>query len=143
MTTPSSVTPGDNQSRTGRRAPIIIFVLIGLLVLFAVSYVQRMAAKEAVDAQIVQLQADIQRAEHVHAVLLDEQEKVNDAAHIAAVARDDLGFMQEGDKPIVVIDAPVAPTPLPATGTSTARTPVRTEPNWRQWLDLLAPGVHP
>ncbi len=139
MTTPAGAPPTDNASRPGRRAPIVIFVLIGLLVLFLVNYVQRMEAKEGVQTQIVQLQSDILRAEKMHAVLTDELAKVNDASHIAEIARDDLGFVQEGDKPLVVIDPPATPTALPIVAAE-ARAPVITDPNWRQWLDLLIPG---
>ena len=117
----------------------MIFVLLGLCLLFVVGYVQRLAAKEVVEVQIAQLKRDIKRAEGRQAVLLEEQKKVNDAAHVAKVARDDLGFVQEGDKPIVVIEPPATPK-APTLAPSAARTPVITDPNWRQWLDLVWPG---
>ena len=70
------------------------------------------------------------------AVLSNELAQVNDDAHVAAIARDALNLVQEGDQPLILIDPP-APAAQPAAGAATAPRPVNTQPNWQRWWDLI------
>ena len=68
------------------------------------------------------LKADIALARQRQLLLADELAQIDAPARIAALARDDFGYVQPDDKPIVVVAPPVmvaptavAPTPTPAT----------------------------
>jgi cell division protein FtsB len=112
-------------------------VLILLCLLFVGGYVQRLAEKAAVEAQIVLMEQQIEQARVRGAILTKELAGVNDDAHIAAIARDALNLVQEGDQLITIVDArPLAAAPAAAP----VRAPVNTDPNWRRWADLLLPS---
>jgi cell division protein FtsB len=119
---------------------VIIVVLIGLCLLFVGGYVQRLSEKAAVEAEIVRMERQIAEARVRNAVLAKELTQVNDDAHIAAIARDALNLVQEGDQLITIVEA-AAPVEQAAAAppAGAARPPVSADPNWRRWADLLFP----
>jgi cell division protein FtsB len=117
---------------------IILVVLMLLCVLFIGGYLQRLSEKAAVEAEIAAMEQQIAEAKVRNAVLGKELAQVNDAAHVAAIARDALNLVQEGDQIITVVEAP-APQVQATPVHGGIRTPVNTEPNWRRWADLLFP----
>lgn len=138
MTIP--VTSQTSGSTTSRRVVGIILVgLIGLCLLFVVGYVQRLAERDAAVQEMAELQQQIAEAQVRNAILTNELAHVNDDAHIAAVARDSLNLVQEGDQLLTLIDAP-APPAVSAGGPVPVRAPVNTEPNWQRWFDLVFGG---
>ena len=129
----------EDRPAARRVVGIIIVALIGLCLLFVVGYVQRLAEKEAVAAEIAMLEQQIAQAKVRNAILTKELAQVNDDAHIAAIARDALNMVQEGDQLITLIDPP-APE-AESQGTAPAvRAPVSTQPNWQRWWDLVFAG---
>jgi cell division protein FtsB len=143
MTSPSTPTSSVEpiaQVAPGRRTVgLIIVMLIGLCLLFIAGYLQRLAEKAAVEAQIVVMEQQIAEAKVRTAILGKELAQVHDDAHIAAVARDSLNLVQEGDQLIAIVDAPAPAAPAaPAAGS--VRVPVSTDPNWQRWFDLLFPA---
>ena len=131
--------PSTPDAADRRNLRLIIFALIGLCLLFVAGYVQRLAAKEVVEGQVVALQAKIVAAERRTAILQDQLAGINSPAYVAKVARDDLGLVQEADLPIVVLDPPATATPAAgAEVMSEAGTPAETA-NWRLWWELVVP----
>src|SRR5579859_7713904 len=76
-------------------------------------------------AENIQLQQDIEQAR-------------TDTA-IETIAREQLGLIKPGDRPVVLVSAssssPAAPSPAAAPTPAPAPTPAR--PAWRQWWDYL------
>jgi cell division protein FtsB len=136
MTVPTSQPTTEIQPAARRVVGVIIVVLIGLCLLFVVGYVQRLAEKEAVLAEISALEQQITEAEVRNAVLAKELAQANDDAHIAAIARDALNLVQEGDQLITLIDPPAGGA-TDQTAPLAVREPVNTQPNWQRWLDLV------
>jgi cell division protein FtsB len=136
MTSPStsaaSVQSNGQVSPARRSAGLIIVVL------FVASYLQKLSEKAAVEVQMVAVQQQIQQAKVRTAILSKELAQVNDDAHIAAIARDSLNLVQEGDQLISIIDA-AAPEAPAVEAAANVRAPVDSNPNWQRWLDLLFP----
>ena len=137
MTTPNlSSPPAHTQIRRSGR--LILFGLLALSLLFVASYVQRSGEREAVEAEIKALRAQIVQAHQQQAVLQDQLEHIAQPGAIDAAARNDLGLVQPGDQPIVVIDPPAmsaaaAPQPAPAPA-------AESRPAWLGWLDRFFPA---
>ena len=104
----SSAVPGSQVTPARRSVGLIIVVLMGACLLFVGSYVQKLGEKAVVEAQIVAVQRQIDQAKVRSAVLTKELAQVNDDAHVAAIARDSLNLVQEGDQLIAIVD-PAAP----------------------------------
>ena len=140
-TTPTSSAVPDGQVTPARRsAGLIIVVLMAACLLFVGSYVQKLGEKAAVEAQIVAMQRQIDQAKVRTAVLSKELAQANDDAHVAAIARDSLNLVQEGDQLIAIVDPAAPEAPSGAAASATMRVPVDTNPNWQRWFDLLFPG---
>jgi cell division protein FtsB len=71
------------------------------------------------------------RAENIQLQQAIERARTDTA--IETIAREQLGLIKPGDRPVVIISqppqAPAAPTPAP--------TPAPAPPAWRQWWDYL------
>ena len=139
MVNSTSQPPADPTPDRRRVAGVVVIALIGLCLLFIVGYAQRLAEKDAVTAQIAAMEQQIADAKVRSAVLTNELAQANDNAHIAAIARDALNLVQEGDQPLILIDPPV-PAAQPAAGGVTAAKPVSTQPNWQRWWNLIFGG---
>ena len=136
----SSTVPGSQVPPARRSAGIIIVVLMAACLLFVGSYVQKLGEKAAVEAQIVAVQQQIDHAKVRTAILSKELAQANDDAHVAAIARDSLNLVQEGDQLIAIVD-PAVPAASSAAGAAAAmRMPIDANPNWQRWFDLLFPG---
>jgi cell division protein FtsB len=131
--------PSTPDAADRRNLRLIIFALIGLCLLFVVGYVQRLAAKEAVEAQVIALQAKIGEAERRTAILQDQLADINSPAYVAKVARDDLGLVQAADVPIVVLDPPATATPAAGAETASDEGAPAETANWRLWWELVVP----
>jgi cell division protein FtsB len=139
MTSSPNLASDTNAVPVRRGVRVLIFVLIGLCILFVIGYVQRLSAKEAVRSEIVMLEHEIVRAEQRKMLLADTLQRVDEPAYVGRIARDDLGLVQEGDRPLMVIDPPATPTPIVVRPTPTPA-PAAGEPNWERWLNLIFPG---
>ena len=138
-TSASGAVSGSQVTPARRSAGIIIVVLMAACLLFVGGYVQKLGEKAAVEAQIVAVQQQIEGAKVRTAILSKELAQANDEAHVAAIARDSLNLVQEGDQLIAI----VAPLPAAAPALAAApgvRRPFDANPNWQRWLDLLFPG---
>ena len=136
----SSAVPGSQVPPARRSAGIIIVVLMAACLLFVGSYVQKLGEKAAVEAQIVAMQQQIEHAKVRTAILSKELAQANDEAHVAAIARDSLNLVQEGDQLIAIVDPAAPEAPAAGGSTSTVRMPIDANPNWQRWFDLLFPG---
>ncbi len=111
-TTPTSSAVSGSQVTPARRSTgIIIVVLMAACLLFVASYVQKLGEKAAVEAQIVAMQQQIEQAKVRTAILSKELAQANDDAHVAAIARDSLDLVQEGDQLIAIVDPGCAEAP--------------------------------
>ena len=138
MTTPDLSTPTPrNQGR--RNSRLIFFGLLVLCLLFAAGYIQRGGSKAAVDAEILALQEQIVQARQQQAVLQEQLKNIEQPGAIDAAARNDLGLIQRGDQPIVVIDPPALPTAQPAVTPGPIQATDTGRPQWLRWLDGLFP----
>jgi cell division protein FtsB len=137
-TSAASAASGSQVTPARRSVGIIIVVLMAACLLFVGSYVQKLGEKAAVEAQIVAMQQQIEGAKVRTAILSKELVQANDEAHVAAIARDSLNLVQEGDQLIAIVDS-VQPA-APAAAAQSARRPVDANPNWQRWFDLLFPG---
>jgi|GEM_PF-911850 len=142
MTAPLTPTSDASTAPLRRNVRVVIFVLIVLCLFFVVGYVQRLAAKEAIKVEIAHLNGEIAAAKNRNALLNDSLQHIDEPAYVAAIARVDLGYIQPGDQPFVVIDLPTPPTPI-AAPPSVAQPRVSVEPNWQRWLNLILPGPEP
>ena len=139
-TSTSSAVPGSQGTPARRSAGLIIVVLMAACLLFVGSYVQKLGEKAAVEAQIVAMEHQIEQAKVRSAILTKELAQANDDAHVAAIARDSLNLVQEGDQLIAIVEPAALEAPSAAAATGTMRMPVDTNPNWQRWFDLLFPG---
>ena len=104
-TSASGAVSGSQVTPARRSAGIIIVVLMAACLLFVGGYVQKLGEKAAVEAQIVAVQQQIEGAKVRTAILSKELAQANDDAHVAAIARDSLNLVQEGDQLIAIVDA--------------------------------------
>ena len=104
ITPTSSAVPGSQGTPARRSAGLIIVVLMAACLLFVGSYVQKLGEKAAVEAQIVAMEHQIEQAKVRSAILTKELAQANDDAHVAAIARDSLNLVQEGDQLIAIVD---------------------------------------
>ena len=139
MTTPDRSSPAVN-TQIRRNGRLIFFGLVALCLLFVVGYVQRSGEKAAVEADIGALREQIAQAQLQQAVLQDQLKNIDQPGAIDAAARDDLGLIQRGDQPIVVLDPPATATPSTL---APARAPpaAADRPDWLGWLDALFPAT--
>ncbi len=143
MTTPQQSLVSSPASAMSRRNwRLIIFGMIGLCLLFVAGYVQRAGEQAQVAADIVAVKADIALARQRQLLLADELAQIDAPARIAALARDDFGYVQPDDKPIVVVAPPVMVAPTAVLPTPTPVTKAGAAPNWQQWLQVLGFGVN-
>ena len=131
--------PASTQIR--RNSRLISFGLVALCLLFVVGYVQRSAVKSAVEAEVSALQEEIAQARLQQAVLQDQLKNIDQPGAIDAAARDDLGLIQRGDQPIVVLDPPATATPPPVQAPAPAQPIAAGRPDWLRWLDGLFPAA--
>ena len=136
----SSAVSGSQVTPARRSAGLILVVLMAACLLFVGSYVQKLGEKAAVEAQIVVMQQQIEQAKVRSAVLSKELAQANDDAHVAAIARDSLNLVQEGDQLDRDRGSGRARRPIRGRAAATVRIPVDTNPNWQRWFDLLFPG---
>jgi cell division protein FtsB len=132
----SSLAPTDLRP-IRRPVRVFLFVLIGLCVFFVVGYVQRQQQLAVVETAIAAASIRVAEAEQRQAELRALQEKLDDPAHVAELARDVLGMIQPGDQPIVLLAAP-APPVAPAVNNAPVSVPIPgVQPVWRQWFDVV------
>ena len=129
--------PASTQIR--RNSRLISFGLVALCLLFVVGYVQRSAVKSAVEAEVSALQEEIAQARLQQAVLQDQLKNIDQPGAIDAAARDDLGLIQRGDQPIVVLDPPASAMPPVAPALAILPSTDAVRPDWLRWLDALFP----
>ena len=138
MTTPDRSSPAVN-TQIRRNGRLIFFGLVALCLLFVVGYVQRSGEKAAVEADISALRKEIAQAQLQHAVLQDQLKNIDQPGAIDAAARDDLGLIQRGDQPIVVLDPPASAMPPVAPALAILPSTDAVRPDWLRWLDALFP----
>lgn len=98
-----------NEDKTGQGSELAsnrsVLLLIGLaLVLFFVfSYLERINELINVRAQVESLQSDIAQAEQRKAELEAAKEEVAGATYVGETARAELGLIQPGDDPFVIL----------------------------------------
>lgn len=140
-TTPTSSTvPGSQVTPARRSAGIIIVVLMAACLLFVGSYLQKLGEKAAVEAQIVAMERQIEQAKVRSVILSKELAQANDDAHVAAIARDSLNLVQEGDRLIAIVEPATVEARATAGGAGAVRMPIDANPNWQRWFDLIFPG---
>ena len=137
MATTASQPIADAAPSRRRAVGLILVLLMGLCLVFVTGYVQRLAERDAVAAETAALQEQIAQAKVRNVILSKELAQVNDDAHIAAIARNALNLVQEGDQPLALIDPPAVAAASLAPNAAAAQAPVSTQPNWQQWLDLI------
>ncbi len=113
----------------------LLFLFIGLCLLFAVTYAARLGERGEVEAQIADAQVEIEAAERRQARLEAERAQLDGEGAVAQIARDELEMAKEGDTVLVVITPVASPTPVPAVVVEPETE--RQEPVWRQWLGLF------
>ena len=87
-----------------------ILLLLGLIVaaFFVFSYLERINELAAVRAEILSLQSDLAQAEQRNAELEATRLEVAGSAYVGETARAELGLIQPGDDPFVILGQPSA-----------------------------------
>jgi cell division protein FtsB len=158
---PSSATspnnlPDDGPSVTPQqRTQFFIFLLIGMCLVFAVSYTGRVLTKIRVDNAVVAQEGRNLTAMERSVELDGRLTYVQSDAYIEEKARGEFGMAQPGDKKVVILPQPntngtsAAPSPLvsppqpapttvrPAGPVPSPNLPDLSLPVWRQWLALF------
>ena len=123
-----------------RKARLPLVVLIGLCLIFIVSYAGRLAQKAQLETASAHWQAQIEQAKQQRLGLAVERDYVASPAYVQKTARDELGLAQLGDAIVLVVAA--APTPLAPVIIEVPSAAKTNEPdNWRQWLSLFIPAA--
>ena len=138
MTTPERATPTP-RTQIRRNGRLIFFGVLVLCLLFAAGYLQRSGSKATVDAEIRAMQEQLVQARQQQAILQEQLKNIEQPGAIDAAARNDLGLIQRGDQPIVVIDPPVIPTAQPVATAAPVQATDPGRPQWLRWLDCLFP----
>lgn len=98
------------QNRTGQNGELAsnrsILLLVGLLVaaFFVFGYLDRINDLAAVRSEIVSLQGDVAQAEQRNAELEATLNEVAGPAYVGETARAELGLIQPGDDPFVLLE---------------------------------------
>lgn len=126
----------------------VLLVLIGLCILFATSYSDRLRQLSQVVAEADYWEQEIAAAKQRNAKLQVQLEDAGSLENIDELARGELGLAMPGDTVIVVVEATPVPPVLVATPAAVmdqapeaeaARQPSQpARPVWKQWIDLLA-----
>jgi cell division protein FtsB len=121
-----------------RRNPhLLLAVMIGLCLIFVVSYAGRLAKLAAAEANVDHWQVRVQQAEDHTLRLIDEDAYVGSDAYIHQQARNELGLVQAGDALVIAI--PSTPTPAVLKEAKGVEKKVVEKANWQRWLDLFVP----
>ena len=82
-----------------------VLILLGLIVavFFIFSYLERLNELAEVRAEIVSLRNDLAQAEQRNAELEAARQNVTEPAYIGETARAELGLIQPGDDPFVIL----------------------------------------
>ena len=134
--TPSATPSTANSPRTSHLA---LIVMIGLCLLFIVSYAGRVVQRTYLEADTVHWEAKIAQAEANTFVLAAERSYVESDAYIQEKARNELGLVQPGDALVIVV--PSTPTPVITPAALEESVQNTEKANWQQWLDLFVPAA--
>lgn len=104
--------PAAQESRASNRSILLLAALV-VAAFFAFSYLEQMNELAAVRAQIEVLEKDVAQAEQRTAELEATLGEVAGPAYVDAAARSELGLIQPGDDPFVVLETDNAGTANP------------------------------
>ncbi len=154
----SASNPSRMETTFQQRTLFFIVLLIGLCLVFAVSYTGRVMAKVRMDNAVSDQGEENRLAQERTAQLQARLTYVQSDAFAEEKAREEFGMTQPGDRKVVIlpelntqpqnVPAPVlvAPAPQPTIPfvepqRAPAEQPITgpTVPIWRQWLALLFP----
>ena len=154
----SASNPSRMETTFQQRTLFFIVLLIGLCLVFAVSYTGRVMAKVRMDNAVSDQGEENRLAQERTAQLQARLTYVQSDAFAEEKAREEFGMTQPGDRKVVILpelntqpqNAPalvlVAPAPQPTIPfvepqRAPAEQPITgpTVPIWRQWLALLFP----
>jgi len=139
----------ENEARTAgpNRRPLI-FILIILSLLFAVSYTGRLGKLARMRGQVDATAQKIEEARLRQAALLNEQNYVEGDGFVDDVARGEMGMGQPGETLVVIVGEPAGPEDGGIKGDAALTPPAADEPQvakgdnvyapiWRQWMALF------
>ena len=119
-----------NSRRNPRILSAIVFSLSLLLV---VTYAVRLATKTALDKAISEQKVQIREEEQHVQTLKQYLAYVHSDAYVEEVARNELGLIQPGDEPIIIVAQPAE-----MAGATTAEVAPRASSSLlQQWLEKL------
>ena len=131
----------DTGTPEKRNPRLLIFMLIGLCILFVISYASRRIENSRVQAEVIAMDSDIAQSQRNQAELEAQLEFVESDAYVDQVARNELGLAKPGDSVIIVLPAIENPSAEQdvedANSLATAPQASTDLPNWRQWLQLF------
>jgi cell division protein FtsB len=148
---PPSQQPDLQDFRLSRR--FLFLILIVLCVLFVVSYAGRLTERTRLYQEIRAMEARIELEEARTLVLAANLDYVDSEDYVDRVAREELGMGREGDRVMIIVDAP---TPIPADVASALLAEPASDrpieamselvrygdpPIWKQWLALFVHGA--
>ena len=126
MATPNLVTPK-------RDIRLLIATVLGICLIFAMTYASRLARQAAVNTEVAQWEAKIvQSTERQHA-LNAELRYIQSDAYVDQLAHDELGMVKPDEELVVIV---------PAAQPEAEHSPVvaaseTTQPFWQGWLNRL------
>lgn len=110
---------------------LIVIILVVLILSLLVSFTHQVIRSNRLEAQRVQLEAEVATLEAETRYLEGAVDYVESDAYVERVAREQLGYAQDGD--VVLVPQFVNPTPVPATPTPVPVALAPAEPNWWLW----------
>ncbi len=138
-----------DQITSNKRNPrLLFFMLMGLCILFAISYASRLVENASVQMEIVAIDNSIAQTKKNQAELKAQLDFVQSDAYVEEVARDELGLAKPGDSVVIVLSDTEETNRGENVGgifknsELLATTPqvtisVTDLPNWQQWLQLF------
>ncbi|MBV7337819.1 septum formation initiator family protein [Chloroflexi bacterium TSY] len=135
MTTQNRATEYELNKRNPR---LFLFILIGLCILFSVSYAIRLVERMRVSGQVELWQHRIEDAMLRQASLNRYAQFMTSDSYVESVARDELGLAREGDSVVVLIPPPNQNTEMDHAynESDVAQSPLEIS-NWKLWMSLF------
>ena len=121
------------MSTPKRDTRLFFMIVIGLSLLFVLTYAGRLARKAALDAEITRWESRIEQSKEHRFALEAELRYVQSDAYVEKLAHDEFGMVKPGESLVVIVPAGEQETVTPVVAIDKSFS----EPLWRRWLSQL------
>lgn len=121
------------MSTPKRDSRLVFAIVIGICLLFVITYAGRLARKARLDSEIARWETKIEQSNKHQFALEAELRYVQSDAYVEKLAHDEFGMVKEGEELVVIVPTDQHESLTPAIDLEKAVA----EPFWRQWLNRL------